>query len=410
MTHPYRVPADVDREDRLIGPLTGRQLLILTVAGFLLYAAYAASRPWLPLPVFGVAAVPVAAITLLITLGSRDGMSLDRLLLAAIRHRRSPRSWVNAPEGIPDPPDWLASRAVGPDGGPPPSAPRSAGAGLPARRVSPTGVIDLGPDGLAAVAVTSTVHVALRTEREQEALVAVFARYLHSLTGPVQILIRAERLDLAGEIRSLRERAAALPHPALEQAALEHAGFLAQLAAGSDLLRRQVLLVLREPLTPAGAPDGLGGASPWQMITSRRAARAAASTVAEPTRRAAQTRLARRVSEAVDLLAPAGIVVTPLSAGQVSGILAAACNPGAPLPAASGLAGPDEIITTGDGLTFDPPAWEAPGPLAGDPSGAGPASWPADAASAGPPAGAGTGAAPWWGGGEHTALPTGGQP
>jgi hypothetical protein len=89
----------------------------------------------------------------------------------------------------------------------------------------------------------------LRTPGEQEALVASFGRYLHSLTAPVQILIRAQRLDLSVQIAELREQAGGLPHPALEAAAREHADYLAQLAQQSELLRRQVLLILREPLT-----------------------------------------------------------------------------------------------------------------------------------------------------------------
>ena len=97
----------------------------------------------------------------------------------------------------------------------------------------------------------STVNFALRTPSEQEALVACFGRYLHALSAPVQILIRTHRLDLSGQIAALRERAGSLPHPALETAALEHADYLDQLTSGSDLLRRQVLLVLREPVAPS---------------------------------------------------------------------------------------------------------------------------------------------------------------
>jgi hypothetical protein len=44
-------------------------------------------------------------------------------------------------------------------------------------------------------------------------------------------------------------------------------------------------------------------------------------------RRAATARLIRRVGEAIDLLAPAGIVVTPLDPEQATAVLAAACNP-----------------------------------------------------------------------------------
>ena len=64
---------------------------------------------------------------------------------------------------------------------------------------------------------------------------------------PAQILIRAQRVDLSAMAAAVREAAPGLPHPALEAAALDHAGFLGQLAAGRDLLARQVLIAVREP-------------------------------------------------------------------------------------------------------------------------------------------------------------------
>jgi hypothetical protein len=66
-------------------------------------------------------------------------------------------------------------------------------------------------------------------------------------------------------------------------------------------------------------------------------------------RRAAESRLVRRLGEAVELLAPAGIVVTPLDAGQATAVLASACNPDTFLPPSAGLAGADEVITTSGG-------------------------------------------------------------
>ncbi|WP_420497789.1 PrgI family protein, partial [Parafrankia soli] len=86
VTHPVLIPADVDREDRIMAGLTARQVLILTLTAIVLYLAWAATRTLLPLPVFAVLAVPVAAVAALVVLGQRDGLSLDRLLVAAV-HR-----------------------------------------------------------------------------------------------------------------------------------------------------------------------------------------------------------------------------------------------------------------------------------------------------------------------------------
>ena len=61
----------------------------------------------------------------------------------------------------------------------------------------------------------------------------------------------------------------------------------------------------------------------------------------------------RRLSEAIELLAPAGIVITPLDAAQATAVLASACNPDTLLPPSADLAGADEVITTAGGAGVD---------------------------------------------------------
>src|SRR5215468_1094602 len=279
MTQPVRIPADVDREDRLVANLTARQVLILTVTGLLLYGAWTISRPVLPTAVFLLLALPFGAAAAVIALGSRDGISLDRLLTAAVRQRLQPRYRVAAPDGIGEAPAWLTHHTTQLDEHSSPGRISPVPLRLPAQSVTDTGVVDLGADGMAVVAVASTVNFALRTPAEQQAVVACLARYLHSLTAPVQILIRAERLGLSEQITALREHAASLPHPALEAAAREHADYLAQLAEGYDLLRRQVLLVLREPAHPGVPTDPAAGGGPGRSRWTRRASRAPAGQV-----------------------------------------------------------------------------------------------------------------------------------
>ncbi|MFJ7213620.1 PrgI family protein [Amycolatopsis sp. NPDC098790] len=337
MSRPVRIPADVDRPDRVLGPLTARQLTILGVTGLLLYALYNATHSFLPLPLFLLLAIPIGLAVTVVALGHRDGVPLDRLLLAAIRQRCTPRHQVSAPDGVGPVPAWLAAETEHTEVAPTPLE-------LPARGVDSgqiAGVVDLGDDGLAVIAACSTVNFSLRTPAEQEALVSAFARYLHSLTAPVQFLVRAERLDLAPQITELRDRAGGLPHPALEAAALDHADYLAQLGQHADLLRRQVLLVLREPTRPAVFDN-------VSSTLGRLRRRPAASAVDGAARQAAEQRLARRLNEAVELLTAAGIVVTALDAATATGVLAVACNPDTFLPPSAALAGAGDVVTATD--------------------------------------------------------------
>lgn len=352
MTVSARIPADIDRRDKLIGPFTARQLAILAVTALALYAGWLFTRALVAPPVFVAAAVPFGALVTGLVLTTRDGLSGDQLLVAAIKHRLRPHRLVAAPHGLGTAPRWLTAHAAHKPKSGAQQPITAATVHLP-RQVSAAGevgVVDLGADGLTAVALASTINLALRTPNEQAALVAQLGGWLHSLRQPVQILIRSTRLDLTGRITTLQSAAREMS-PELAEAAADHARFLTELAVTEDLLHRQVLLVWREPLhSGSAAAPGLAGPSARTLAAAllpgrRRAAR----EVSAAARRAAETRLLRRVGEATDLLAPLGVAVTALDQAQATAILASATNPASLVPHSADIAAPDAVITTGTG-------------------------------------------------------------
>ncbi|GAA2662213.1 PrgI family protein [Streptomyces vastus] len=294
---PYatRIPADISRPDRLLGPFTARQSAILAVAGLVLYGGWWVTRPFMAPLAYAALVVPIAGAVAALALGRREGISLDRFLLAALRHARTPKRRVHAPEGVPPLPVVVPDRWAR-AAGPPPAAMR-----MPYDGITTEGVLDLGGEGKAAVATCSTVNFELRSAAEQQGLTAAFARWLNSLTGPTQVLVRCHRIDLAPLADTLQQDAAALPHPALEQAARAHAGFLADLATGGNLLGRQIVLVAREEASAHGGRHHAGGG-----------------------------RVIQRVHEATRALGAAEITVTPLDAEQSAELVGAACNPDTP--------------------------------------------------------------------------------
>lgn len=281
-----RIPADFERPDKLLAGLTARQLAILGVTAVVLWAGYTATRHLVPPIAFGIVAVPVAAVAAMLALGRFEGVAADRWVTAAWRHRRSPHRLVPAPDGIAPAPAFLGVPTDG-RAGPLPAALR-----LPVASISADGIVDLGGDGLALVCRASAVTFALRTPTEQEALVAGFARFLNSLGEPVEILVRAEPVDLTPTVDALLDAAPGLPHPALEAAARGHARFLTELAERRDLLRREVLVVLRQ----RAGDDAVG-------------------------------RLHRRAAEAGAALAAAGVTLVALDGPGVAACLARALDP-----------------------------------------------------------------------------------
>lgn len=316
-----RIPADVERPDRLLANLTARQLAILGVAAVVLWATYTATRHVVPAAVFLALACPIGAAATLLAIGRVEGQPADRFIIAAWRQLRSPRRLVVAPEGVPAPPTWVAAG----------SGPLPAPLRLPLGGIDGDGTIDLGPDGRAVLCRASSVTFSLRTPVEQEALVAGFARWLNSLAEPAQLVVRAEPVELTVLIDGLLDAAPSLPHPGLEAAARDHARFLTELAASRTLLRREVLVVLRQPAGDRAAND---------RAANDRAGgdRAGGDPGAE--------HLRRRAAEATGALAAAGVALTVLDGPAATACISRALDPSS-LPRPAGVAAADEVITGG---------------------------------------------------------------
>ncbi|WP_227999121.1 PrgI family protein [Nocardia australiensis] len=349
-----RIPADVDRSDRILGPFTARQLAVLATTALLLYSAWTLTRTMVDPAVFIAVAAPVLVVVAVVVLTRRDGLSADLLLVAAIRHRFRPRHLVR-PRGstLAEAPRWITTRANRSRHRPPvptelsanqvrlPESVSSSGSGA-------VGVIDLGADGLAVIAVAGTLNLSLRTPAEQDSLVGQLAGWLHTLRQPVQILVRSARLDLTDHITGLHAAAEQMS-PDLAAAALDHADHLAELIAREDPVHRQVLLIWREP-TQTLATSGLRA-----RLSGRGRAQRALSGGA---RRAAESRLLRRMNEAADVLSPLGISVTALDNEAATAVLASCTNP-------EGLVSGAVDIAVDTVVTADPAA-RAPDPFAGD--------------------------------------------
>ncbi|MFV2102128.1 PrgI family protein [Micromonospora sp. LOL_024] len=297
-----RMPADVDAPDKVAYGLTFRQLAILAVAALACYGAWRGLHTVVPAPVLLGGAVVIGGLVFGVAVGRRDGLPLDVWLLAAVRHARAPRA-LSTTDTTSATPEWVQvpkSRVAVP-----------APLALPADAIDDGGEIRLGGARAAMVAATS-VNLALRTADEQTALVDTFGRWLNSLSSPTQIVVSAQPVDLRSAARSLSQAVDGLAHPALADAAADHARFLNDLATRRDPLRRQVLIVTR---TSAGE-------------RGEHAAR-------------------RRADDTARTLSGLGVTTRALDGAAVTAAIAAAADPYRPARP-GGLAAPDAVITGPD--------------------------------------------------------------
>ncbi|WP_158642387.1 PrgI family protein [Actinomadura sp. WAC 06369] len=311
-----KIPADVDRPDKILYGLTFRQVVILGGTGAVLLWALLTLGAVVPFPVLIGLLLPVAAGGCVLAVARRDGMSLDRFALAAADHLRQPRNRIASGEEVEAPPSWCRMRGRLP-----------APLRLPVRAVRSDGAMELAEGGTAVIVRAGTVAFGLRTPGEQASLVAVFGRWLNSLDAPVQIVVQARPVDLSGLAEHLTGHAPELPDPALEQAAIDHATFLTELGGAHELLVRQVLIVITD--TTQAQPTG---GMPWLKARRERAARDAGAAVA-----------LRRAEEAVHALTALGVTAEVLDADACTAVLADFLSPGEPPPVDN--AAPDEVIT-----------------------------------------------------------------
>ena len=280
-----RLPADVELEDRLAFGLTARQLLLLFATAIAAYGGYAIAATLAPLPLAVAAAAPLALAGTLLALGRFEGLPADRLALAALRHLRTPRRRVLAPQGLPESlPSLPAQRRLAP-------------LDLPVRSILHSGLVELVGGSFALLLRASGTGFSLRSEEEQTALVEAFGRFLNALAEPIEIVVRSEPVELGPLLARLQEQADVLPVAPLAQAARAHLRFLTELATREGVRRREILLVL--------------------------------STRARD-KQDAQLELSRRAGEAQELLRAAGVELRALEGEQAAALLARALDPPGP--------------------------------------------------------------------------------
>jgi hypothetical protein len=280
-----KVPSDIEVADRLLWDLTARQVAILGITalcGFSIYLGLGRA----PAVVVSALEVIVVGIGAAFAIARPDGVAAERWVLAAARHLRTPTRRVAAPEGLPKLPKWAQDKPV-------------SELNFPVEEVEEGGVLTLDRNEFALVCRCSALNLALRSEEEQQALLDGFGRFLNSIDAGLSFVVRSERSDVRDHIRALDQRAGALPHPALEEAARSHASYLASLAERKDVLRREVYLVLK---TSAG------------------------------NREEGARRLSARAEAAAALLRTIGISLAMLEDDAALSLIARACKPSDSLP------------------------------------------------------------------------------
>ena len=278
MTQRHELPTHLNVADKAFGGLTMRQLLSGAVGLALAYGA-ANDLPLVLAARFGIAGVVLLA-TLLLVLWQPAGRPLEDWVFVLLRYYASPRIAVWRPREAraiaPSPREVVLRALASPHrdeesgrtgreeamGSTHSRKSRLASAQelLPLEEIVGD-LVRLRGSECRAVLEAGSVNFALKSETEQDAILAGYRRFLNGLAYPLQVLVRVKPTDVEGYVGGLRDARSA--SEAVQRLARDHEAFVRRIARERTLLDRRFFVVVPGGAAGATHPRSSGLRWPW---------------------------------------------------------------------------------------------------------------------------------------------------
>lgn len=194
-------------------------------------------------------------------------------------------------------------------------------------------VIRLRGGDYRGVLEAGSVNFALKSEAEQEAILAGYRRWLNALAYPVQILVRIVPTDVEVYLAGLRAARGNRSEDLWRRLAHDHETFVRRIARERTLLDRRSYVVV--PAGTGGAFERTGIAWPWRRTDRKREA---------ATLLAARRALAFRSAEIAQGLAAFGVPTRRLDGAELAALWRASLA-GAALTAGAQPPPPSSVLT-----------------------------------------------------------------
>jgi len=165
----------------------------------------------------------------------------------------------------------------------------------------------------------SATNYTLRSEEEQDLMIAGYRSFLKSLSFPIQILVRSQQLDLRPYVQSLLETSATTMHDATwRELALSHAQYVRELAARRTLLEHRFYLILPSDQGSDRKQHALAGLLPFGIKGARNSAESLEK---------AQQQLDLRAEVVAQQLASLGLQCRRLAGYELAALYASCLTP-----------------------------------------------------------------------------------
>jgi type IV secretory pathway VirB4 component len=187
------------------------------------------------------------------------------------------------------------------------------------------GVIILKDGGLRAVLLVSSLNFALKSEDNQQAIIAQFQNFLNSLDFSTQIFIQSRRLDIRPYIALLEERYKEQTTDLMRVQTQEYINFIKKFTETINIMTKSFFIVV-----PYSTPllESRGGAIGKFMSGKKQSSATTASEQKIEEFEEARTQLAQRISVVEQGLVRCGIRVIQLGTEEMIELFYKMFNPG----------------------------------------------------------------------------------
>ena len=90
----------------------------------------------------------------------------------------------------------------------------------------------------------NSINFSLKSEPEQESIIAGYQSFLNTLEFPVQILIQSKKIDLDHYIEDIRKKGESHQNPLLKRQTLEYAEYIHRLLEYVDIMDKKFYVIV----------------------------------------------------------------------------------------------------------------------------------------------------------------------
>ncbi len=103
--------------------------------------------------------------------------------------------------------------------------------------------------GLRAVLKVNSLNFNLKSEIEQQGIIAGYQGFVNTIIFPIQILVRSTRLNIDPYIQNLKKRCEAQTSPLLKEQTVDYSNFMEKLVDVADIMQKSYYVIV-----PVDAP------------------------------------------------------------------------------------------------------------------------------------------------------------